>query len=101
MEFLNNRGYSIEIKTSSSQTSVFGNRSYTKSDGLGKQRGTYLLTVNFDKIEPGKDAVIQRIRFGYVEQSDWISQVSETGQQCRLSKEAYQSRLLEIYNHKG
>lgn len=100
VEFLNNKDYSIEIKTSSSRTSIFGNRSYTKTDGLGKRRGTYLLTVNFDKLEPGKDAGIQLIRFGYVEQSDWISQVSETGQQCRLSKETYQSKLLEIYNHK-
>lgn len=100
LECIGNKEFSIEIKTSSSEAGIYGNRSYTKTDGGGKSRGTYLLAVNFDKIEVGITPKIRRIRFGYVEADDWIAQATETGQQCRLSKESSKLKLVEIYNSK-
>lgn len=41
--------YSFEIKTSS-QKSIFGNRSYTKTNS-GKSKSGYYLTINFEKID--------------------------------------------------
>lgn len=70
LECIGNKEFSIEIKTSSSEAGIYGNRSYTKTDGGGKSRGTYLLAVNFDKIEVGITPKIRRIRFGYVEADD-------------------------------
>lgn len=92
--------YSIEIKTSSSDNGVFGNRSYVKSENGKKLRGSYYLIVNFENFTKDSRGFIKKIRFGYLEREDWIAQTAESGQQCRLSKEAKKTKLLEIYNYK-
>lgn len=86
--FLPDNDYSIEIKTSSSDNGVYGNRSYVKSEKGTKLRDGYFLVVNFERITPTSLGYIKSIRFGYLNKEDWIAQKSETGQQSRLSKEA-------------
>jgi hypothetical protein len=87
-------GYSMELKTSS-QKSIYGNKSYAKSD-IGKSKDGYYLTVNFEKIAI-KNPKILLIRMGWLSHSDWIGQKSETGQQASLTKEAKKNKLIELY----
>jgi hypothetical protein len=86
--------FSFELKTSS-QKSIYGNRSYAKSDS-GKSKAGYYLTINFEKIQ-GNDPKILLIQFGWLDHSDWIGQRSETGQQAALTKEARENKLIVLY----
>jgi hypothetical protein len=86
--------FSLELKTSS-QKSIFGNRSYAKSES-GKSKSGYFLTVNFEKIAK-KNPRILRIQFGWLDHSDWVGQKSETGQQASLTKEAKENKLMTLY----
>lgn len=86
--------YSFEIKTSS-QRAIYGNRSYTKS-GTGKSKSGYYLTINFEKINANNPRVLL-IQMGWLDQSDWVGQKSETGQQARLTPEAKKNKLITIY----
>jgi len=86
--------FSLELKTSS-QKSIFGNRSYTKS-GTGKSKSGYCLAVNFEKIDHENPQIL-RIRFGWLDHSDWVGQKSETGQQASLMKEAREYKLITLY----
>lgn len=92
--------YSIEIKTSSSKNSIFGNRSYgiqSNKENTKKKEG-YYLAINFEKCSGNIEKPnITLIRFGWLNHSDWISQASQTGQQASLSKEAYNYKLIELY----
>lgn len=88
---LYNPDYSFEIKTSSNKgLRVFGNRSYSNvSEHAIKSRDSYVLTINVD-LENWK---ICLIRFGKLNREDWIGQKSSTGQQARITKNAYQNKL--------
>ena len=97
---MENPSMGIEIKGSSNATQIFANRSYAQpsSDSETKDKNGYYVTINFEKIS--KDTPNPRItiiRFGYLEHKDWIAQKAATGQQARLSPEAYQYKLIEIY----
>ncbi len=48
--------FSFEIKTSS-QKSIYGNRSYAKSD-TGKDKSGYYLTINFEKISANSPRIM-------------------------------------------
>ena len=87
--------FSLEIKTSS-QKSIFGNRSYTKSE-TGKSKSGYYLAINFEKIASDNPRIL-RIQFGWLDHSDWIGQRSEKGQQASLTKEAKENKLLTLYD---
>lgn len=90
----------IEIKGSSHPTQIFANRSYAQpsSDSETKDKNGYYITINFEKVSKSNPhPKITKIRFGYLEHKDWIAQKAATGQQARLSPEAYQYKLLEIY----
>ncbi len=89
-----NDDFSFEIKTSS-QKSVYGNRSYAKSE-TGKSKSGYYLTVNFEK-STAKDPRILLVQMGWLDHSDWIAQKSDTGQQASLSKDAKKYKLLTLY----
>jgi ScaI restriction endonuclease len=80
---ISNDIYSTELKTSS-QKSIYGNRSYTKSEG-GKSKSGYYLAVNFDKICKTAPK-IQQIRFGWLDHNDWVGQKSQTGQRLLCQK---------------
>ena len=89
--------FSIELKTSSSQKSIYGNRSYTKSDS-GKEKSGYYLTINFEKISV-KNPKILLIQMGWLDHTDWRGQKSETGQQASLTKEARDGKFIVLYEY--
>ena len=88
--------FSIELKTSS-QKSIYGNRSYAKSD-TGKDKSGYYLTINFEKISVSEPKILL-IQMGWLDHSDWRGQKSETGQQASLTKEARSSKFVVLYKH--
>jgi hypothetical protein len=87
--------YSIEIKTSSHPTQIFGNRSYAQESSKGKKsKSGYYLAVNFDKLTPDHTSPqLRRIRFGWLDHIDWQGQAAATGQQARLSPEVERGKL--------
>lgn len=94
--------FSVEIKTSSHPSQIFGNRSYAQRSASGgsasKAKSGYFLTVNFQPTkENGEAGRITRIRFGWLDHSDWIGQTSQTGQQSRLSPDADSYKLIQLY----
>ncbi|MBW4715762.1 ScaI family restriction endonuclease [Saccharothrix obliqua] len=94
--------YSLEIKTSSHPSQVFGNRSYgVDNPGRGKKaKDGYYVAVNFEKwppVESGRRPEVKLIRFGWLDRTDWVAQKSETGQQSAIAAEADNRQLLTIY----
>lgn len=95
--------FSIEIKTSSDKTHVFGNRSYAQPTQTDKKsKSGYYLTVNFGKFEDGIKELpkILLIRFGWLDHTDWRAQAAATGQQSNLSPDVYRYKLPIIYSAK-
>jgi hypothetical protein len=92
---------SVEIKTSSNASQIFGNRSYAQPgvDGQIGRKGKsgYYLTINFDKFGDAGRPELRVIRFGWLDHEDWIAQRAATGQQARVRPEAYASKLVELY----
>jgi hypothetical protein len=81
---------SFELKMSGQTGSrVYGNRCSSSgyASPTGKSRDTWLLTINYT------DTVINLIRFGFVDASDWIGQRSSTGNASRLHRDAYVHKL--------
>lgn len=91
--------FSIELKTSSHSSQIFGNRSYAqKPSGKSKSKDGYYLAVNFEQIVPGAPkARILMVRFGWLDHTDWIGQAAATGQQARLSPETYDLKFETLY----
>lgn len=90
--------YSVEIKTSSSDGKIFGNRSYAqKSDTVKKKKYGYYLAINFDKFGGKKRPEINLIRFGWIDHDDWVGQAAATGQQAHLKPEAEMYKLIRIF----
>lgn len=93
--------FSVELKTSSHASQVFGNRSYgqpTKEGEVGRKgRSGYYLTVNFQKFGSDSRPEIKAIRFGWLDHNDWIAQVAATGQASRVRAQAYQFKLRTLY----
>lgn len=94
-----NESFSIEIKTSSNPSRIFGNRSYAQRGSSGKKaKDGYYLAVNFEKFSPKNNKPgIRRIRFGWLDSSDWIGQKAATGQQSRLPPEVENFKLLQLF----
>jgi hypothetical protein len=92
--------FSIEIKTSSSANGIFGNRSYAQpTQGDKKSKSGYYLAVNFDGFNEGVTANprIRKIRFGWLDHSDWKGQAAQSGQAATPSKEAKKHKLVTLY----
>jgi hypothetical protein len=91
--------FSVEIKTSSHGSQIFGNRSFAQeSDAVGrKAKSGYYLAVNFEKFLHESRPNIRQIRFGWLDHSDWLGQKSSTGQQARLSISADRGKMRVIY----
>ncbi len=91
--------WSFEIKTSSSRSGIFGNRSYAHvSNAARKRRGSFFLAVNIGKFgSASARPEITLIRFGWLGSTDWIGQEAQSGQQARLTKEARAYKLRIIY----
>ncbi|MHB8241094.1 MAG: ScaI family restriction endonuclease [Solirubrobacteraceae bacterium] len=92
--------WSTEIKTSSHAREVFGNRSYAQPGTGGiKSKSGFYLTVNFQRWADVKDTLpgIRVIRLGWLDHTDWVAQVSSSGQQAKIRLEAYAGKLVELY----
>ena len=91
--------FSVEIKTSSHPTQIFGNRSYAQpATSSKKSKAGFYLAVNFEKFSRTRsNPLIRAIRFGWLDHSDWIAQKAATGQQARLEPIVYQTKLLLLY----
>jgi hypothetical protein len=99
--YIPNDRFSIEVKTSSNPSHIFGNRSYAQETTKNKKsKAGYYLAVNFQKYSASlKRPNILLIRFGWLDSTDWIGQKAATGQQSRLPPEVESFKLLEIYKH--
>ena len=93
-----NDKYSFEIKTSSSKSGIFGNRSMGhRSEKKIKSRSGYYLVINYKlPKEDDKSLEIYKIRFGWIDDEDWKGQASPTGQQSTISKECKDLKLIEL-----
>jgi hypothetical protein len=91
--------FSVEIKTSSSSSSIYGNRSFAQEGGSAKKdKSGYYLAINFGKCTKSTpNPQITGIRFGWLDHSDWLGQKAATGQQARLAPEVESGKLLKIY----
>lgn len=91
--------YSIEIKTSSHTSQIFGNRSYAQEGGKGKKsKAGYYLAVNFDKsVKGAPEPRLRRVRFGWLDHTDWQGQAAATGQQARLSPQVERGKLRLLF----
>jgi hypothetical protein len=100
--YIPNPSNSIELKTSSHPTQIFGNRSYAQEQiGNVKSKNGYYLTVNFEKFNSRGLPRVTQVRFGWLDHSDWIGQASSTGQQARIRPESDRAKLLKIYSKQG
>jgi len=98
--------YSTEIKASSSKNKIYGNRSYaqqpTEGSKVKKDKDGYLLAINFKKFDKNKSGPqkpqIRRIRFGWLDHTDWKGQNKPTGQQASLYPESEQNKLIVLFD---
>lgn len=95
--------FSTEIKTSSHKKGIFGNRSYAQPDASTskKAKSGFFITVNYEKwseVPDGNFPRVRIIRFGWLDHFDWKGQAAETGQAASIRKEAYDTKLIEIYS---
>ena len=90
--------FSFEIKTSSSKSGIFGNRSMGHiSKNKTKERSGYYLIINYKlPKEEDKEFQIYKIRFGWIDDNDWKGQNSPTGQQSTISSDCKSYKLVEI-----
>ncbi|WP_181434928.1 MULTISPECIES: ScaI family restriction endonuclease [unclassified Curtobacterium] len=105
--YVPNPSYSIEIKSSTNAMQIFGNRSYgveRTEDGRGRQlkkaKSGYYCAINFERWvdAPGRRPEIRRIRFGWIDSTDWVAQRAETGQASTLPRAVYANQLAVIYS---
>ncbi len=94
-----NRRVSIETKTSSHASGIFANRSYAQvPTDRKKSKSGYYLAVNFQPIKRGvPNPQVRKIRFGWLDHTDWIGQKAPTGQQAHLNPNTRKAKLLPLY----
>ena len=98
MVCLTDDNFSIEIKTSSNPNKIFGNRSYAQKSSKGKKKKSgYYLAINNQPIKKDSNAKIHKIRFGWLDHSDWKGQKKATGQQASLSPDVETKKLVLLY----
>lgn len=99
--YIPNDYYSFEVKTSSSKNDIYGNRSYgqqTTNNNGKKSKDGYYLAINFTKPVKGEESYITKIRFGWLDHTDWIAQTAATGQQSRLTPDTKRFKLITLYS---
>lgn len=99
VNIINDR-YSFEIKTSSSKNDFYGNRSTGNiSDNRTKYRTGYYLVINY-KLPQEDDLIYQlrKIRFGWIDDEDWVGQKKASGQQASIGKKA-KLKLITLKNY--
>jgi hypothetical protein len=90
--------YSFEIKTSSSRSGLYGNRSTGhRAERRTKFRTGYYLVVNYKLPTPDDQTRdLLNIRFGWIDDEDWVGQVQPTGQQASIGVELARLKLITI-----
>ncbi len=91
--------FSVEIKTSSHRSQIFGNRSYAQQPtDAKKSKSGYYLAINFEKFDKRKRAHprIVGVRFGWLDHTDWIGQAAATGQQAHLKPASESGKLITL-----
>jgi hypothetical protein len=96
---LKDPAFSVELKTSSHPSQIFGNRSYAQGgDAQKKSKSGYYLAVNFESFKKAqKIPEVKLVRFGWIDAADWIGQRSQTGQQARLSPIVERAKLVTLF----
>ena len=86
------QSFELKMCGQSGSRVVYGNRCSSAAyvSPRGKSRDSWLLTINYT------DTRINLIRFGYVLGTDWIGQVSATGNSSRLHTDVYATKLQVI-----
>jgi hypothetical protein len=98
LHYVADPAFSVELKTSSNPRHIFGNRSYAQAlTTRSRDKAGYYLAVNFAGFSAKTRPEILRIRFGWLDHSDWIGQSAATGQQARLTTHADTYKLLDIF----
>lgn len=91
-----NHLFSFEIKTSSSKNGLYGNRSTGHiSDTRTKYRTGYYLVINYKlptTDDPSRN--LWGIRFGWIDDEDWIGQDKPTGQQASIGAKLAKLKLV-------
>lgn len=100
--YIPNTQFSAEIKTSSDPRKIFANRSYAQeASSLKKNKNGYYIAVNFEKFISDRSVLqrprIRRIRFGWLDHSDWKGQDKPTGQQASLLPDSEKGKLIVLY----
>lgn len=103
--YLPDRRFSAEIKTSSNPNNIYGNASYGQedsSDSSNKSKDGYYLAVNFEKLIPGDPSFhpqIRKVRFGWLDHTDWHSQSASSGQAATIPVEVRDNKLKILYEY--
>ncbi|WP_107668267.1 ScaI family restriction endonuclease [Cyanothece sp. BG0011] len=98
---INNDRYSFEIKTSSSKNGLYGNRSTGhRSSDRTKYRTGYYLVINY-KLPKEEDLSRQlwKIRFGWIDDEDWLGQNKPTGQQASIGAKLARLKLITLKSY--
>ncbi|WP_081317314.1 ScaI family restriction endonuclease [Microbacterium testaceum] len=94
--------FSTEIKCSSSPNDIFANRSYAQPSAPGtKPKDGYYLAINFQGFRVARAPQVTRVKLGWLDHTDWLPQISATGQQARLTPAAKLAKLIQIYPREG
>ena len=99
--YVNNNRYSFEIKTSSSKNGLYGNRSTGhRSSDRTKYRTGYYLVINY-KLPKEEDLTRQiwKIRFGWIDDEDWLGQNKPTGQQASIGAKLARLKLITLKSY--
>jgi hypothetical protein len=93
--------FSVEIKTSSSASGIFGNRSVSQKPTkrkATKDKSGYFLAVNYTPMHKSNTVgPVNLIRMGWFDHRDWAGQVAPSGQAASLSKDVRTYKLMTLY----
>ncbi|MFM6070027.1 MAG: ScaI family restriction endonuclease, partial [Dolichospermum sp.] len=70
------------------------------SDNRTKYRSGYYLVINY-KLPKEDDLIYQlrKIRFGWIDDEDWVGQKQASGQQASIGKKLEQVKLITLKNY--
>ena len=95
--FIPDDKFSIELKTSSHPSEIRGNKSYVEDATPGKKlKDGYYLVVNYAEAKHGKQLEIKKIRFGWLDHSDWQTGKSRKGQGATVKAIAKKHKLIDL-----
>jgi len=95
---IQNPEFSFEVKTSSSKSGVYGNRSTGhRADSRTKYRTGYYFIINY-KLPTAEqpEKFLRRLRFGWIDDEDWVGQSQPTGQQASISRNVSTLKLVTL-----